>query len=461
MNDTFSDTGKEKPRIAAQPRPYVRVPIALRIIGGLLLLIAIGTLLLMLPGVGAQGPLTFDQALFTAVSALCVNGLTIITPSTQLTLFGQLILLIEIQVGGVGFMVVVIAALRLLRRQIFLVDRLAIRDSLGLPEREQFGPILRRVLLTVVIIETVGAFLLWLNWRNQFDDVSALWYAIFHSISAFCNAGFDLFSGQPQFPTGIPRDPFSLIVLGAIIVLGGLGFPILAELVHWHRQKRLSLHTRLTLWLSLALVVIGAVGFLIGEVGARGLPPTTSWPQAVLYSTFQSISTRSAGFTLGDLSTFQPATQFLTICLMFIGTAPASMGGGITTGTVLVLLLSMWGYARGFAKPQWAGRSLPAELPRRSAAVLTVSLFVVIIATWLLLVTGNGKMDEMLFEVVSAFATTGLTLPVTSKLNGIGQVIIMLMMIWGRLGAMTIILALARRQPPEPIQYPEESILIG
>lgn len=461
MNDSLSRAAELPGQAIRRARPYVRVPIALRIIGGLLILIAIGTLALKLPGVGAKGPLTLDQALFTSVSALCVTGLTIITPSQDLTWFGQLILLIEIQIGGVGFMVLVIAALRVMRRQIFLVDRLAIRDSLGLPEHEQFAPILSRVLLTVAIIEAVGALLLWLNWRNRLEDVFALWYAIFHSISAFCNAGFDLFEGMPQFPTGIPRDAGTLTIMGCIIVLGGLGFPVLSELVHWRKRKRLSLHTRLTLLLSLALIVGGAFGFFVEEVGVGGVQPNATLPQAILYSIFQSISARTAGFALADLSTLKPATQFLTISLMFIGTAPASMGGGITTGTVLVLLLSVWGYARGFAKAQFAGRTLSPELPRRAAAVLSVSLVVVSIATWLLLFTGNGTLDEALFQVVSAFATTGLSLSSTSKLNLPGQAIIMIMMVWGRLGALTIILALARRRPPEPIQYPEESVLIG
>jgi trk system potassium uptake protein TrkH len=146
---------------------------------------------------------------------------------------------------------------------------------------------------------------------------------------------------------------------------------------------------------------------------------------------------------------------------MFIGTAPASMGGGVTTGTFLVLLLSVWGFARGYAQPQVRGRALSPELPRRAAAVLTVSIAVVATATWLLLLTNAGTMQEMLFEVVSAFATTGLSLSVTPRLNLFGQVIVMVMMIWGRLGALTIILTLARRRPPDPLRYPEESVLIA
>ena len=442
-------------------RAYVRVPVAVRIIGGLVLLIAVGTFLLMLPAAGAKGPLTFQQALFTSVSALCVTGLSIITPSQDLTWFGQFILLLEIQVGGVGFMFLVVLALRILRRQVTLVDRLAIRDSLGLPEREQFAPILRRVLLSIGIIEGVGAVLLWLNWRGQLEDSPNLWYSIFHSISAFCNAGFDLFAGLPQYPNGIPQDVATLVIMGVVIVIGGLGFPVLSELVHWRPHKRLSLHARLGLWVAFALIGVGALGFLIAESRPESAYAGMQIPHRVVKATFQSISTRTAGFALADLSTLTPASQFMIIMLMFIGTGAAAMGGGITTGTFLVLLLSVWGYARGMARPQYGGRALPAELPRRAAAVLTVSVLAVVVATWLLLVTGNGTVEQALFEIVSAFATTGLSLSHTPQLNGVGLAIVMVMMIWGRLGALTLILALARRQPPETIQYPEESILIG
>lgn len=459
MSETSRPAAPAQAQRPPRARTYFRVPVALRVIGGLMLLIGIGTLLLMLPAAGAKGPLTFQQALFTSVSALCVTGLSIITPAVDLTWIGQLILMLEIQVGGVGFMFMVILALRILRREVSLVDRLAIRDSLGLPERVAFAPILGRTLLTVGIIEGIGAVLLWLNWRQTLQDSPAAWYAIFHSISSFCNAGFDLFTGLPQYPMGLPHEPATLTIMGVIIVLGGLGFPVMAELVHWRRGRRLSLHTRLGVGIALVLVIVGAVGLLISERGAQ--EQIREPLQRVLFAVFQSISTRTAGFALGDLSQLTAASQILILVLMFIGTGAASMGGGITTGTLLVLFISVWSYARGYSEPRVGNRTLPVELPRRAAAVLTVSIFSVFAATWLLLVTGNGTFEQALFEVVSAFATTGLSLSFTGQLNNIGLVIIMGMMIWGRLGALSIILALARRQPPDPIRYPEESLLIG
>jgi trk system potassium uptake protein TrkH len=443
-------------------RRYYQVPIAIRIIGGLLILIAVGTLLLSLPGISTTRRLTFDQALFTAVSAVCVTGLSIITPSQDLTLFGQIVLAALIQLGGVGYMVIVVVVLRALHRTVSLVDRLALRASLGLPEREEFAPILRRVLLSILVIEGAGAVLLWLNWRERVDIEHAVWYGIFHAISAFCNAGFDLFTGLPGFPAGIPHDAPTLLILGTVIVLGGLGFPVLAEIVSRNRHRGYSLHARLTLSVSFVLIVVGAAGILLSESAPGGLYRALDWPQRILFSTFQSVSARTAGFSVfGSMNDLMPATQWVLIGLMLIGTGPASMGGGITTGTFVVLILSVWSYARGFAQVRVGQRMLPRDTLRRAAAVITVSFFLTTLATWLLLITHQATMEQALFETVSAFATTGLSLDLTSQLNGFGQAVDMFMMIWGRLGVLTIILALARQRPPEPVAYPEETVLIG
>ncbi len=443
-------------------RRYYHVPIAIRIVGGLALLAGLGTLLLLLPGVSTTRPLTFQQALFTSVSAVSVTGLSVITPSQDLTWFGQIVLLVLIQMGGVGFMVVVILILRVLHRSVSLVNRLALRESLGLPERQSFAPIVRRVILSVFMVESVGAVLLWLNWRERLGDERAAWYGLFHAVSAFCNAGFDLFSGLPQYPYGIPHDWRTLTIMGTIIVLGGLGFPVLADIVTWRSRRRLSLHSRLTLIVSAVLIGVGAVGIFAAESAGHGAFSQLDAAHRWLYVTFQSVSTRTAGFSaLGDLSTLTPASQILIIALMAIGTGPASMGGGITTGTLVVLWIATWSYARGSSVVQVGRRTLPAEATRRAAAVLTVSVLVVGAATWLILITQQATLDQALFEVVSAFATTGLSLNFTGQLNSIGLVIIMAMMFWGRLGTLALILALARQHPPSALAYPEEQVLIG
>jgi trk system potassium uptake protein len=435
---------------------------AVRVIGSLLALVLIGTLLLWVSGVGTPQMLTLPQALFTAVSALTVTGLSKITPATDLTFFGQVVLMLLIQIGGIGFMVIAVAVLRALRRQVSLFDREALRDSLGLNETTEFRPILRRVLVSVGAIESAGAMLLWLHWRGLLGDETAAFYGLFHAISAFCNAGFSLFTGS-QYPSGIPTDEVSLLILGGLIVLGGLGFPVLAEVVVARSLRRLSLHTRLTIFTALILIALGAIGLWVAESYPGSPLETVPWHQQIVLSVFQSAAARTAGFSvMANMQQLTPASQVLMIALMFIGTAPASMGGGITTGTLIVLTLAMWSYARGLRTVQIQQRTIPADAVKRASAVLLVALLVVAGATWLILLQQRtASLDNVVFEVVSAFSTTGLSLNYTSQLTGFGSAIIMLCMLWGRLGTLTIVVALGRQRPPARVEYPEERLLLG
>jgi trk system potassium uptake protein TrkH len=444
-------------RSPARPRP---MPAALRLVIGLAVLVAAGTSILMLPWMGTERPLTWNEALFTAVSALSVTGLSIITPVRDLSLAGQIVLLLLIQIGGVGFMVVAVIVFQLLGRRITLTDRLALTDSMGLLVPGAIVQLVRRVLLTVLLLEAIGAALLWIHWRDMLGPERALLYAIFHAVSAFCNAGFDLFTGLPDYPYGIPNDSITLAILGSLIFLGGLGIPVLAELLTFWRI-RFSLHTRITLTVVIILVSIGAGGLFLTEQQSGHLLEREPLDRQIALALFQSISTRTAGFSaLQPLDELSPAGRLLTIILMFIGCAPASMGGGITTGTFAVLMLAVGAYARGLASPQIGGRTLAPQTVRKAAAILTVSLLVVLTATWLILATHEATLDDALFEVVSAFATCGLSLTLTSELNLFGQLVICVMMFWGRLGALTLVVALAN-QRPQLVAYPEEQVLIG
>jgi trk system potassium uptake protein len=438
-----------------------RFSVPLRLVVGLAALVALGTLALMAPGVSTR-PLALNEAFFTAVSALSVTGLSIITPVTDLTLIGQVILLVLIQIGGVGFMVIAVLVFRLLGRRISHADRLALTDSFGLLVPGAILKLTRRVVLTVLLIESIGALFLWLHWRELLGPDRALFYALFHAVSAFCNAGFDLFFGLPEFPGGIPNDDLTLLILGSLILLGGLGIPVLADLLTYWRSRQLSLHTRITLGVVLFLTLSGAVGIFAAEGRSGALLAETDPARRLALAAFQSISARTAGF--GGIQPFDalsPASQLLMIVLMFVGCAPASMGGGITTGTFAVLVLALWAYVRGRPSPEVGGRSIGVQTVRRAAAVLTVSLLVVLIATWLILVTHpQATLDQVLFEVVSAFATCGLSLSFTGELSLFGQVIIALMMFWGRLGALTLVAAFAQ-QGRRRVELPEEQVLIG
>jgi trk system potassium uptake protein TrkH len=428
-------------------------------------MILVGTILLMLPGVGTHRPLTLIEALFTATSALSVTGLSIINPGQDLTLFGQIILLVLIQVGGVGFMVLAVVSFRLLGRRIELIDRLALCDSLGLLQPGAVVQLTRQVLVAVGIMEGIGAFFLWMHWRHTLGAEQAIFFALFHAISSFCNAGFDLFGKVPTlYPGGIPNDNLTLTIMGTLVFLGGLGIPVFANLIEWQRHRqRISLHTKITLFVVISLVIIGGLGIFISEsrvVG--GVMASEPWFRQLLLSFFQSISARTAGFAgIQPFDHITPASQLILTVLMFIGAAPASMGGGITTGTFAVLTFSIWSYARNLPSVQVGKRSIGSLMLRKATAVLTISVVLVMVATWSILVTHNVQLHVAMFEVVSAFATCGLSLNFTGHLNLFGELVIIVMMFWGRLGALTIIMAMAQQRPVQLVEYPEEQILIG
>ena len=464
MKHLFDPLPPLRRRVFRPSAPRV-LPPAARLVIGLALLVLVGTLLLMLPGIGETRSLAWNEALFTATSALSVTGLSIITPPVDLSIGGQMVLLLLIQIGGVGFMVLAVVIFRLLGRKVLLLDRLALRDSFGLLDPAMIIRLTQRVILTVLLVELLGALLLWLHWADRFDNqFQALFYAVFHAVSSFCNAGFDLFNGNPQFPDGLPRDTPSLFIMGSLILMGGLGIPVLADLIAWPRRHKMSLHSRLTLRVVLLLLIFGSIGIFFAERQPNGLLSGLPLPRQLALSTFQSISVRTAGFSgFASFESMTSASKMLMMVLMFIGCAPASMGGGITTGTFVVLVLSLWGYARGYQTAHVEGRSIALGTMRRASAVLTISLVVVCTATWLILLTHPTTLDAALFEVVSAFATCGLTLNFTGKLNVFGQLLIIVVMFWGRLGALTIITALTQTQSHAAtrITYPEEQILIG
>lgn len=465
---TLSFVERRLRRLLGQPEGLARrrpLPVPVRIVFGLLILIVAGTTLLRTPWVTTGRPLTLIEALFTATSALTVTGLTIVNVAQDLTLLGQLILLGLIQVGGVGYMFAAVLMMRLVGRHVPLIDRLALSSSLGLSTPAAILKIFKRSLYGIVIIEGTGTLLLYWHWQAN-EVVAAnntFFYALFHAISAFCNAGFDLFTGSVAYPDDIPKDDLTLLILGVLIILGGLGIPVLSELFTWGWRRRFTLHTRITLVLVIALTLVGWFGLFWPESRSGGVLANQPLGEQLLHTWFQSVSTRTAGFAgFTDFPQITPESQLLMMALMFTGSAPASMGGGITTGTLAVLLLALWGYARGFPTARVAGRRLTIGTVRRAGAVLTVGLALVLLATWLILFTHDFPLSVVLFEVISAFATCGLSLGITPDLNLFGRLVIIVTMFWGRLGALTIVLAIAhQRSQDQLVEYPEVSILIG
>lgn len=441
-----------------RPRHWQR---ALRLVGGLAALTGGGTGLLMLPISGAERSLRADEALFTAVSALSTTGLSVITPGRDLSSIGQVVLLLLMQIGGIGFMVGAVAIFRLIGRRITLEERLTLRDSLGLISTASLLRLTRSVLIGVGLIEAAGALLLWLNWAPTYGAGRALFLAVFHAVSAFCNASFDLFSGTPDAPAAFPTDALTLLTLSTLVILGSIGIPVLADIVRWPFRRTLSLHTRLTLVVAGALLALGTAGLFIGESQPGALFADLPWPRRMLLAYFHSATSRTSGFVLEPLDRMAPANVLLLTALMFIGGSPASMGGGITTSTFAVLVLAMWSYVRGRMLVVVDRRTLPTETVLKGAAILIVALLLVGTTTWLLLLTQPARLDEALFEAVSAFSTCGFTLGLTPRLDVFGRLLIAFTMFWGRLGALTIVVTLARREVAPAVAYPEEQILIG
>jgi trk system potassium uptake protein len=440
-----------------------KLPIPARLILGLAGFVMIGTLLLLLPGMATR-PLTFTEAIFTSASALTVTGLTVIIPGTDLTFAGQIVLLVLIQVGGIGLMVFTVVMFRLLGRRISIVDRMALRGLFG---NVMPGAVLRltyHVMIAVFIFEAIGAALLWLLWAPRLNPELAVWFAIFHSISSFCNSGFDLFAGLPGYAT-IPNDGGTLAVMGSLIFIGSLGVPVVADLIaHRRHGHHLALHTRLTLIFVLALMAVSTTTiFLADGLQQGGVMAGEPLDRQIGLALFQSVSARTAGFvSMPSFSEIAAPSRLILIIVMFIGAAPASMGGGITTGTAVALTLALWSYARNRPYPEVGGRTISTATIRRATAVLTISIAVVMTATVLLTLTNPRlTLDGALFEVISAFATCGLTLAYTPVLNTIGRYIIIFVMIWGRLGALTIMIALARPVKKSLYVFPEEQIMIG
>lgn len=437
-------------------------------------IILLGTLLLKLPAATTSGvSISWMEAVFTSTSAVTVTGLGVLTTSTDFSRFGQFIILVLLQVGGVGFIAFSVLLFRLVGRRVTLNERFLIQQSLG--GERHFGftrnwgrlgsvaNIALYVLVVTVSIEAVGTLLLWLRWRTELPDGEALWLALFHAISSYCNAGFDLFAGNGHAPIfGFGADYFTLAVMSALIVLGGVGVAVLYDMASYFRNRMLALNTRITLGLSVVLLVTGLAVMALDHELYEVTLAAHSLGEQIAISVFTVISARTAGLTILPLEEVSQSTQLMLLFWMFVGGAPASMAGGVTTSTFGVLLISALATAKGGDNQAVAfGRSVPRETLNKAVAIMTVSTMLVAAVTILLSLFTQGDIFALGFEVVSAFANAGYSLGYTRELSAWGQALIAFTMFWGRLGPLTIVIALAQRERPSLIQYPEEPVILG
>lgn len=422
-------------------------------------LIFAGAALLSLPIASRGGQsLPFLDALFTSASASCVTGLVLYDTYTQFTLFGQAVLLLLIQIGGLSFMTVSILVSILLHRRIGLHQRSVLMDTIGALQMGGVVRLTRRALTVTALCEGAGALLLSLWFCPRYGAGRGLWMALFHAVSAFCNAGFDLL-GTGSSLTSAAEEPLLNIVLMALIIAGGLGFLVWDDvIVHRLHFRRYRLHSKIVLTATSALFLAGTLAFYImeGSSAQAGLPVG----ERLMMSAFQSVTCRTAGFNTTDQAALSESGTLLTMILMFIGAGSGSTGGGIKVNTFAVLLLSAFARARRKEDVDLFHRRLDEETVHR--AFSSVSLyFMVCLLGCMVLCTQGVTLDDALFESVSAIGTVGLTRGITAALPEASKIAVTLLMFAGRVGSMSVAMAVTRDRPHPKLRNIPEKILIG
>ena len=433
---------------------------------GFAILIMLGATLLNLPIASLNGKsIGFIDALFTSASAVCVTGLSVVNTAAHWTLFGKIVILVLIQIGGLGFMTMATLVALLLGKKITLKERLIMQEELNQFTMQGLVKLTKYVLLSTFLIEFIGAIFLSFTFVPYYGDtVKGIWFSVFHSISAFCNAGFDLTGNSMMEFVG---DPIVNIVMGVLVIIGGLGYSVYINItnrvLHKRDRKKFSLHAKMVLVITGALLLLGFVTIFIFEYNNPNTLGNLSFVDKVFAASFQSMAPRTAGFNSVDMASITNASTFIIIVLMFIGGSPGSTAGGIKTTTVGALIYAMISVIQGKTDVEAFKKRLPNVIVYRSLTVVGIAMGIVSIVTIVLSITENASFIDIFFESVSAFATVGLTRGITPNLTIVGRLIITLTMFIGRLGPLTMAFAFAQRQKENKGQfrYPEERIIVG
>ncbi len=429
-----------------------------------LALISAGTLL-FIAAPTTREPVGLVDALFTVTSALTVTGLVVLDTGRDLTPLGQALVLLLIQVGGLGYMTLTTFFLVVLGRRIGLRERLILAESLNYPGVYGLVRFLKRVVVFVLLAELAGFLLLLPVFLGDLPTAQAVFYALFHAVSAFNNAGFSLFSDSLS---GFRGDLYMNLVIASLVILGGVGFFVINELYLYGRGaiRRISSHTRLVLSVSVLLVLLGWVGLLLTEWGHERGIWSLGWKERVLSTFFLSVSSRTAGFSTVELGHLSESTLFLTMILMFIGASPGGTGGGIKTTTFAVILLSVLSYIRGTGEVRVFERSIGSAQIHRAMVILSLSILYVSLTNLLIDRLEEKDFLSTLFEVLSAFSTVGLSvggeggLSFSSEFGSASKLLIVLSMIVGRVGILSFAIALMGRESKPALRRPEAKLLI-
>lgn len=432
--------------------------------GGFALLILIGALLLTLPVSSIEGRETpFLTALFTSTSAVCVTGLVLVDTGTYWSSFGQIVIIILIQMGGLGFVSFATLISFILGRKITLRHRLVMQEALNTFSIQGLAKLAQYVLFGTFALEGLGALLLSIKFIPVYGLSKGIYYSIFHAISAYCNAGFDLIG---NFTSLVPFQE-SLVVnltVMALIVVGGLGFIVHSEIFNCRDYKKISLHSKVVILASIVLIILGAVIFYILEAGNPDTMGPMSLKGKVLASLFASITPRTAGYNTIDLAGMTTASKFVTVILMYIGAAPGSTGGGIKITTAALLFMTVVSVIKGRDETEIMEKRISRDIVYRALSIALISMSLIFLDILILSITEKGaQVIEIIYEAASAFGTVGLSLGLTPKLSTVGKIIILITMYAGRVGPLTLTLALAQRQIrcSKALKYPEDKMLIG
>lgn len=431
---------------------------------GFLLIIAVGAILLMLPIASRSGEsVGFLNALFTATSSTCVTGLVVVDTYTNWTLFGQIVIILLIQTGGLGFISIGVFFSIFLKRRIGLKERNLIQESVNTLQIGGTVRLVQKIVCYSILIEGAGALLLMIRFIPRFGWLRGIWYGIFHSISAFCNAGFDLMGQFEPYGslTMYYDDVLINLVIMALIIVGGIGFIVWDDIsVHKWKVNKYMLHTKIVLVMSLALTVGGSICFYLLE--RNNLLADMDSKGRILASVFGAVTPRTAGFNTVDTGAYTEGTRLLTVLLMFIGGSPGSTAGGVKTTTMMVILLYIWSNLRNKKGLNIFGRRLDEDSIKKASTVFFINLLLASVSALLMCgLESSMPLSDIFMEVFSAIGTVGISTGITRDVTIASKYLLILLMYSGRIGSMSFALSFTEKKQGSLVKLPIERITIG
>ncbi|WP_101773129.1 TrkH family potassium uptake protein [Peptostreptococcus faecalis] len=457
----MNDDKKRYPSIMHRFKP------AEMMVMGFLTLILIGAVLLTLPISSASGQGTdFTDCLFTSTSAVCITGLVVVDTGIYWSFFGKAIIITLVQIGGIGFMSIATLIAILLGKKINLRERILIKESLNQNDLSGAVRLIIFVVKYTLVVELVGAIFLSTVFIPKFGLEKGIWYSIFHAISAFCNAGFDLMgnvTGEYSSLIGYYNNSTIVFTVSSLIILGGIGFPVILSIKKRKKFKHWNLNSKLAVITTAILIVTGTLFIFFGEFSNASSIGGMSLGEKLQVAYFQSVTIRTAGYATIDFTTFRESTLFIMIIYMLIGASPASTGGGIKTTTVAVIFLAVKAFVKNEKEISVFKRRIGKIAFRKALVVLTLGIILSVTGTFLISATQSAHFNllESAFEVASAVATVGSSLGGSKSLDGFGKVLISTLMFTGRVGSITLLTFFIHEKKVKSVRFPEEKIIIG